>query len=104
MMGHDTDAWAVVRRWRRRARGEQRGTRLAILYVILLPLVTGCADLSARVEGFKAGRLQTHATADLKRGINFGDAMDAPNEGDWGWTISAADFQTVRAAGFDHVR
>jgi len=36
--------------------------------------------------------------------MNFGDAMDAPNEGDWGWTLSASDFSTVRAAGFDHVR
>jgi endoglucanase len=36
--------------------------------------------------------------------MNFGDAMDAPNEGDWGWTLSASDFRTVRDAGFDHVR
>jgi endoglucanase len=36
--------------------------------------------------------------------MNFGDAMEAPNEGDWGWSISAADFKVVREAGFDHVR
>jgi endoglucanase len=36
--------------------------------------------------------------------MNFGDAMDAPNEGDWGFVLSASDFHAVREAGFDHVR
>jgi endoglucanase len=36
--------------------------------------------------------------------MNFGDSMDAPVEGHWGWMMSAADFQIVRDAGFDHVR
>jgi endoglucanase len=74
---------------------------VALLYVLAL---AACSSTAARIEGFKAGRLQTRATADLKRGMNFGDAMDAPNEGDWGWTLSASDFAAVRAAGFDHVR
>lgn len=64
----------------------------------------GCASAADRMEAYKTGRAQTHATADLKRGMNFGDAMDAPNEGEWGWTISASDFKVVREAGFDHVR
>jgi endoglucanase len=63
-----------------------------------------CADPAARVEAFRTGRATTRATGELRRGINFGDAMDAPNEGDWGWAISASDFSVVRAAGFDHVR
>jgi endoglucanase len=65
---------------------------------------SGCAGTTQRIEDFRTGRLQTHATSDLKRGMNFGDAMDAPNEGEWGWTISASDFKVVREAGFDHVR
>jgi endoglucanase len=40
----------------------------------------------------------------LARGINFGNALDAPNEGDWGVVLAAADFARVRDAGFDHVR
>jgi endoglucanase len=36
--------------------------------------------------------------------MNFGDAMDAPNEGEWGVVLSAGDFDAVKAAGFDHVR
>jgi endoglucanase len=65
---------------------------------------SSCADSSARVEAFRSGRATTRATPILKRGMNFGDAMDAPNEGDWGWMLSAGDFKTVHDAGFDHVR
>src|SRR6202035_3056904 len=76
----------------------------AKLALLLGLLSGGCAGTGERIEGVKTGRLQTRATGDLKRGMNFGDAMDAPNEGEWGWTISSSDFQAVRAAGFDHVR
>jgi endoglucanase len=78
-----------------------RGTALAALAALAM---LACASSAGRVEAYRSGRATTRATAELRRGINFGDAMDAPNEGDWGWMLSAADFQTVRAAGFDHVR
>ena len=64
----------------------------------------GCANSRARLEDFRTGRATTHATSELRRGMNFGDAMDAPNEGDWGFVLSASDFRAVREAGFDHVR
>jgi endoglucanase len=63
-----------------------------------------CGDSKARVEAFRTGRATTRATGDLRRGMNFGDAMDAPNEGDWGFVLSASDFRIVHEAGFDHVR
>jgi endoglucanase len=40
----------------------------------------------------------------LKKGINLGDALDAPNEGEWGVVLQASDFAAARSAGFDHVR
>jgi endoglucanase len=40
----------------------------------------------------------------LRRGLNLGDALDAPNEGDWGVVLAASDFAAVKQAGFDHVR
>ena len=40
----------------------------------------------------------------LRRGMNLGNAMDAPNEGDWGMTLSESDFVAMREAGFDHIR
>jgi endoglucanase len=36
--------------------------------------------------------------------MNLGDALDAPNEGEWGVTLDASDFARIHAAGFDHVR
>ena len=41
---------------------------------------------------------------DLRRGLNFGNALDAPNEGEWGVVLAASDFIAVKQAGFDHVR
>lgn len=41
---------------------------------------------------------------DLYRGINVGNALDAPNEGEWGWTLKEEYFEIIKNAGFDHVR
>jgi len=38
------------------------------------------------------------------RGINFGNALDAPKEGAWGVTLSERHFQMAAEAGLDHVR
>ena len=40
----------------------------------------------------------------VKRCMNMGNALEAPNEGDWGYSIRAKDFRTVAAAGFDTAR
>ncbi len=40
----------------------------------------------------------------LGRGINLGNALDAPREGAWGVTLKAEYFRTIKAAGFDTVR
>jgi endoglucanase len=77
--------------------------RLTLLIALAIPSLA-CAGSAGRLEAFKSGAATTHATNALRRGINFGDAMDAPNEGEWGWMLSASDFKTVREAGFDHVR
>jgi endoglucanase len=79
-------------------------TSFVVVFVILA--TTGCAPSAstARVEAFKTGAATTRARPDLRRGMNFGDAMEAPNEGEWGYAMSASDFDTVKAAGFDHVR
>jgi endoglucanase len=41
---------------------------------------------------------------ELRRGMNLGNALDAPSEGAWGVVLDASDFVAVRQAGFDHVR
>ncbi|HEX6987104.1 MAG TPA: glycoside hydrolase family 5 protein [Planctomycetaceae bacterium] len=40
----------------------------------------------------------------LGRGINFGNALEAPNEGEWGFRIEEGYFDEVKKAGFDTVR
>ncbi len=44
------------------------------------------------------------ANARLGRGINLGNALEAPVEGAWGVTLKAEYFKAIRAAGFDTVR
>lgn len=43
------------------------------------------------------------ASRRLGRGINLAGALDAPREGEWGVTLEAAYFATIRQAGFDSV-
>jgi len=40
----------------------------------------------------------------LAKSINLGNALEAPNEGDWGVTLVAAYFDSIAAAGFTGVR
>jgi endoglucanase len=44
------------------------------------------------------------ANKKLGRGINLGNALDAPKEGAWGVTLKAEYFRTIKQAGFDTVR
>ncbi len=53
--------------------------------------------LAADADGFAA-------LIRLGRGVNLGNMLEAPNEGEWGLTVQADYFPTIRAAGFDHVR
>lgn len=40
----------------------------------------------------------------FRRGINLGNALDAPREGAWGVTLQPEHFRMAKAAGLDHVR
>jgi len=40
----------------------------------------------------------------LARGVNLGNALEAPNEGDWGVTLQPEYFQLIKDAGFTAVR
>lgn len=42
--------------------------------------------------------------AQLKRGVNLGNALEAPNEGEWGVVLQAEYFTLLHEAGFDFVR
>jgi len=40
----------------------------------------------------------------LGRGINLGNALDAPREGEWGVTLEESYFQAIKDAGFETIR
>jgi len=42
--------------------------------------------------------------AGMGRGVNLGNALDAPNEGEWGVTLKEEYFAKIKQAGFDSVR
>jgi endoglucanase len=44
------------------------------------------------------------APGTLQRGINLGNMLEAPNEGDWGLTVQEQYFDSIKEAGFDFVR
>ena len=44
------------------------------------------------------------AAVHFKKGINLGNRLEAPNEGDWGGVIQPEDFPFIARRGFDHVR
>jgi endoglucanase len=58
---------------------------------------------SSGPEPFTFGKSPV-AAAHFKKGINLGNRLEAPNEGDWGGKVLASDFPFIAKRGFDHVR
>jgi endoglucanase len=70
---------------------------------------TGGANAGGATAGSSTGGgAQTGGTeapfSYFKRGLNLGNRLDAPNEGDWGAVLQAADFPRIAQRGFDHIR
>src|SRR5438270_10536777 len=72
---------------------------LSLVLVVLVLLVPGPEPAAQE----KAGDVFA-ANKKLGRGINFGNALEAPKEGEWGVTLKAEYFQAIKKAGFDSVR
>jgi endoglucanase len=45
-----------------------------------------------------------HAEPMILRGVNLGDALETPHEGDWGVVLQPGYFPTIHQAGFDTIR
>jgi len=67
-------------------------------HLLLLPLGVVIAAVVALPGDLSAD------TPKLGRGINLGNALDAPKEGAWGVTLKAEYFRAIKEAGFDTVR
>jgi endoglucanase len=53
---------------------------------------------------FGKSQPRAYGEASTMRGINLGNAFEAPNPGDWGVTIRPEYFEIIRKAGFNTVR
>ena len=72
--------------------------RFIVLALALMPSAAFADDPATRDDdAFAANRR-------LGRGINLGNALEAPNEGDWGLTLQADYFERIKEAGFQSVR
>jgi endoglucanase len=47
---------------------------------------------------------QPESTPTLSRGVNMGNMLEAPNEGDWGLYVQEEYFDAIKEAGFDFIR
>src|SRR5947207_10288721 len=76
------------------------GARLAALAALLsLAAIGAAADPPAAED-----RDAFEAVRRLGRGINFGNALDAPTEGAWGMELKEEYFAAIQSAGFQSVR
>lgn len=75
-------------------------------------LCAGCAKTSTSAGdpggsangGGDGGPPVACAAPTFLRGINLGNRLDAPHEGDWGPVLHATDFSYIARRGFDHIR
>ncbi len=64
----------------------------------------GVTDTSALPPAEVLWPLATEAVGQMGDGVNFGSALEAPNEGEWGVPVSAPTIDAVAAQGFGTVR
>lgn len=60
--------------------------------------------LAATGRAADAGQDAFYYNKQLGRGVNMGNALDAPREGEWGFTLQAEYFDLIKKAGFNSVR
>ncbi len=83
----------------------QRGQRSMIkitkvcvyVEVLFLLICSACNAVGSRPDPFKQNEL-------LGRGVNLGNALEAPEEGQWGVTLEEEYFKLIKDAGFNSVR
>jgi endoglucanase len=65
-------------------------------------IIAGAAALAACSQDARSQA--SVAPFPMRRGVNLGNALEAPNEGDWGYRIELPHLDAIRDAGFDGVR
>ncbi len=75
----------------------QKSLSLGFIILGIVPFIPLDSPAGSEKDAFYFNRL-------LGRGINLGNALDAPKEGEWGLKLEAGFFQTIKDAGFNSVR
>lgn len=86
------------------------GIKTGRCFLLLVPLIILSGWKSDDVKTFTYGKSEQDSLKAFRRneaigrGINFGNALEAPNEGEWGLTIRESYVQAIADAGFNSVR
>jgi len=83
--------------------GARRLTRRLLAIVAMLTVFVAGAPMAPAALAQSAPSAHD-VNAQLGVGVNLGNALEGPREGDWGMTIEAGFFPLIAAAGFGHVR
>ncbi len=77
-----------------------------MMWAALVLLAAGCSEnpVAPKAENSPTGLDPFAQNAKLGRGINLGNALEAPNEGEWGVTLKSEYFDLIKSAGFNSVR
>ncbi len=71
------------------------------LIAALALMLAACSQGEPSASAEEVARAQP---SPVERCMNLGGALEAPNEGDWGYTVRQADLVRLKEAGFDTVR
>lgn len=74
---------------------------MRLKHLVLMFVVYSLANISFAAEPAPDAFAACKA---LGRGVNLGNALEAPKEGDWGVKLEASFFPQIKKAGFQHVR
>lgn len=74
------------------------------LIILLYLLAMGCTQPGPAEDNTKEAPDVYKQNALLRRGINLGNALEAPDEGEWGVVIKESYFELIKEKGFQAVR
>jgi endoglucanase len=74
------------------------------LLVLVAFALTSCMSEAERAKRCQDTRKTFEMNKLLGRGVNLGNALEAPNEGEWGVTLKEEYFDIIKKAGFNTVR
>jgi endoglucanase len=79
-------------------------TFIIVSFIAIAILASACCTAAVEPNATKSPADPFKMNKLLGRGVNLGNALDAPKEGEWGVTLKEEYFQIIKDAGFNSVR